>query len=349
MKINPKHESGTVTIQMIAKLANVSHTTVSRALNGSDSVKPVTKKKIVDLANELGYVPNYSARRLVTSRSDTIGIFFSDLETGTSASFLTEVIEQAQRMLPKQYSLSINSIRTAWESGKVSVSNFDGVIVISQSREDQQFIDQIKQQGIPTVILNRKVEGGILDNYAFNDFLGEQMATEYAIRMGHRKFALIKGVNSFESSYQRTMGFQKALANHQIEIDPAMIKEGDYFPESGNRLMRQILSSGQVPTCVICENDDMAIGALNACSDLGYRVPEDISLIGFDDMSYSKYLTPSLTTVRKLTAVLVKKGIERLTQLIQGETFATPVQEVINPEVIVRASVKRLARGESVN
>lgn len=232
------------------------------------------------MANELGYVPNYSARRLVTSRSDTIGIFFSDLETGTSASFLTEVIEQAQRMLPKQYSLSINSIRTAWESGKVSVSNFDGVIVISQSREDQQFIDQIKQQGIPTVILNRKVEGGTLDNYAFNDFLGEQMATEYAIRMGHRKFALIKGVNSFESSYQRTMGFQKALANHQIEIDPAMIKEGDYFPESGNRLMRQILSSGQVPTCVICENDDMAIGALNACSDLGYRVPEDISLIG---------------------------------------------------------------------
>jgi DNA-binding LacI/PurR family transcriptional regulator len=113
--------------------------------------------------------------------------------------------------------------------------------------------------------------------------------------------------------------------------------------------MRQILSSGQVPTCVICENDDMAIGALNACSDLGYRVPEDISLIGFDDMSYSKYLTPSLTTVRKLTAVLVKKGIERLTQLIQGETFATPVQEVINPEIIVRASVKRLARGESVN
>lgn len=160
--------------------------------------------------------------------------------------------------------------------------------------------------------------------------------------MGHRKFALIKGISTFESSKQRTKGFMKAIRAQQIQIDQSLIKQGDYKPKSGNVLMRQILSSGHVPTCVICENDDMAVGAINACVELGYRVPRDISIIGFDDMGYAKYLTPPLTTIRKPTFTIIKMGVSRLVEIMENGQQDNIEQQIIDPEIIVRSLVLNL-------
>jgi LacI family transcriptional regulator, purine nucleotide synthesis repressor len=328
-----------VTIRTIAKMANVSHTTVSRALNGSALVKPATREKIAEIARQIGYVPNISAKSLVTNRSYMIGIFFTNLDTGTSASFLTEVIEQAQGLLPKGYSLSINSVDNAMDGQGISVSNFDGVIVISQSESDDEFIEYLHKTGIPLVVLNRVIERTDINNYAIGDELGGKIATEYAIRMGHRKFALIKGLSTFESSKQRTIGVKEAMSAHHIQIAPDMVKQGDYKSKSGNVLMRQILSSGSVPTCVICENDDMALGALNACIELGYQVPRDISIIGFDDMAYSKYLVPPLTTVRKPTPTIISMGVSQLMAIVENGQQDDIEQKVVDPEIIVRSSV----------
>ncbi|MDF7682408.1 LacI family DNA-binding transcriptional regulator [Lactobacillus sp. ESL0679] len=333
-----------VTIRTIAKLANVSHTTVSRALNGSSLVKPQTREKIVKIAQEVGYVPNINAKSLVTNRSYMIGIFFTDLNTGTSASFLTDVIEQTQKILPTGYSLSINSIDNAMADHSVSVSNFDGIILLSQSASDDKFIEYLHKIGIPLVILNRVINRKDINNYAIGDELGGKIATEYAIRMGHRKFALIKGLNTFESAKLRTKGFMSAIRANNIKLDPTLIKQGDYRPKSGNVLMRQILSSSNIPTCVICENDDMAVGAINACIELGYKIPEDISFIGFDDMSYSKYLVPALTTVRKPTSVIVQLGISQLMKIMAGDQQEAIEQKIINPEIIVRNSVLNIKR-----
>lgn len=338
-----EEEKTPVTIQTLAKKAGVSHTTVSRALNGSKLVKPETRKKILKLADEEGYVPNYSARRLVTKQSDIIGIFFTNIETGTSASFLMDVVEKVQQVLPDRYTLSINSIDEAMKNRKVSVQNFAGVIIISQSESDEPFIQFLIEQRIPTVVLNRSIDNNLIDNYAVNDFLGSKLATDYAIRMGHHRFALIKGIDAFASAHQRTAGFKQALAEAGIPFESVISKQGDYRPHSGNDLMRQILSSGHTPTCVICENDDMAVGAISACNDLGYKVPEDISLIGFDDMGYAKYLSPALTTVRKPTEKIVDVGVERLLRLISGNADRhRPEVKVFDPEIIVRASVKKL-------
>ncbi len=335
-------DKSAVTIRTIAKIANVSHTTVSRALNGSKLVKPETRAKISEIAKKIGYVPNINAKSLVTNRSYMIGIFFTNLDTGTSASFLTDVIGQAQGMLPQSYSLSINSIDHAMDNPSVSMSNFDGVIIISQSKTDDGFIDYVYQTGLPMVVLNRVIERNDIHNYAVWDELGGKIATEYAIRMGHRKFALISGLASFESATQRTKGFMKALKEHQISIKEDLIKQGDYRPKSGNVVMRQILSSGNVPTCVICENDDMAVGALNACVELGYQVPRDISIIGFDDMDYSKYLTPPLTTIRKPTPAIIDMGVSRLVAIMEDGEQDQIEQKVIDPEIIVRSSVLNL-------
>ena len=330
-----------VTIQTIAKIANVSHTTVSRALNDSNLVKPETKRKIDRIARELGYVPNYNARRLVTHRSNIIGIFFTNLEIGTSSSFLTEVVAEAQKRLPRNYSLSLNSITLAENDPRISVQNFDGVIILSQSESDDPFIQSVIDSNIPAVILNRDVKSKRLNNFAVNDFLGSKVATEYAIRMGHRHFALIEGIDAFTSTHQRTLGFFSALKDAGILREDVIVKRGDYKPRSGNIAMRQILSSRHMPTCVITENDDMAVGAISACDEMGYRVPDDISIIGFDDMNYSKYLTPSLTTIRKPTTQVVQDGVDCLVRIIEN-ACNTVMQKIYDPEMIVRSSVKQI-------
>ncbi len=332
-----------VTIQTIAKLANVSHTTVSRALNGSSSVKPETRRKIERIAKEAGYVPNFNARRLVTHRSYNIGVFFSNLNGGTSASFLSTTIETMEKLLSASYTFSVGSIEKEHAADKLSKQNYDGILVMSQSDADDEFIERARQQKIPTVVLNRFVDNPEIDNFAIDEKLGLRLATEYAIRMGHREFALIEGVEKFASTQLRTAGFKEALKTYSIDPDSVIYKhDGDYRPAGGNVEMRQILSSGKVPTCVICENDDMAIGAINACSEFGYRVPDDISVIGFDDMPYSQYLTPELTTVRKPTETMIQKGIKRLLEIIEKPAVVEPVRRIIDPEIIVRSSVRKL-------
>lgn len=329
-----------VTLKTIAKMANVSHTTVSRALNDSNLVKPDTKKRIADIAKRLGYVPNLNAKGLVTRRSFLIGIFFTDLSTGTSESFLTDVIGQARATLSKDYDLSINSTRNATSAQGLLRHNYDGIIVLSQSKLDDEFIDRVKDQGFPLVVLNRHIDRSDIPNFSVDDYMGSKNITEYAIRMGHQKFGLIQGPDFFESVTQRTNGFKAALQAHGLTIEDTMIKSGDYRPKSGNVAMRQILTSGNIPTCVFCENDDMAVGAINACKELGFQVPEDISFIGYDDMAYAKYLIPGLTTVRKPTDVIIKLGIEELMELLDKDLDADNMNhQVIAPEIIVRHSV----------
>lgn len=322
-----KADKTTVTIRTIAQLANVSHMTVSRALNDSELVKPATKEKILAIAKEIGYVPNINAKSLVTNRSYMIGIFFTNLETGTSNSFMTDVVAQAQAVLPKSYSLSINSVAKAMAGQYISINNYDGIIVISQSKSDYDFIEYVHNLGLPLVVLNRVIERNDINNYA--------------IQMGHRKLALIRGVDSFESSVQRTNGFMQAVEANGIAVDPTLIKVGDYRPESGHELMREILASGNIPSCVICENDDMAVGAISACVELGYQIPRDISFIGFDDMAYAKFITPSLTTIKKPTAQIIEMGVAKLMAIVEGEQSDVE-QKIVDPEMVIRQSVVNL-------
>ncbi|MDT6981571.1 LacI family DNA-binding transcriptional regulator [Levilactobacillus zymae] len=330
-----------VTIRTIAQRANVSHTTVSRALNDSPLVKAATKQKIRQLADELGYVPNLNAKGLVEQHSFLIGVFFSDLDTGTSPSFLVDVIKRARNFLPKGYSLSLDSVESLSASGNVSRHQFDGAIVVSQSKDDDAFIETLIQRHLPVVVLNRIIARNDVFNFATNEYLGAKKILEYAIRMGHRRFGLIGGAASFVSAGDRQRGFADVIRDNGAETRSEWQREGNYLPESGYQAMRQILSAAETPTCVFATNDDMAAGAVRACQDLGYKVPADISIIGYDDMSYSKYLVPRLTTVRKPTDDLVQEGVSALTQLLNDPTMS-PVQKVVEPTLIVRDSVKDL-------
>lgn len=329
-----------ITIMTIAKMAHVSHTTVSRALNDSPLVKENTKEKIRQIADDLGYVPNINAKGLVKKQSFLIGVFFSEMRTGTSPSFLVDVMNKAREALPKGYIISVDSMANYAEQG-LPTGRYDGVIIVSQSEEDDAFIENIAAQHIPLVVLNRELKREDVVNYATDDYLGAQMIMRYATRMGHKSFGMIEGQSQFVSTLERRRGFDDVMTENKIVIGDDHIKQGNYLPESGYLTMKEMLTVSKIPTCVFVANDDMAIGAIRACNDLGFRVPEDISILGFDDMGYTKYLVPRLTTVKKPTTTLVEEGVTALTNLVTGVPVVTK-KAVFPPSLVVRDSVKDL-------
>lgn len=332
-----------ITIKTIAKMAGVSHTTVSRALNGDPAVKNDTKKKIQKIALEVGYSPNLRAKGLVTNKNYTIGLFFSSIEVGTSYTFLTEMIKRLYDQLDQEYMLTVNGIDELVNYDKAVKARLDGVIVISQSSKDDEFINFVNSNKIPLLVMNRLITQKGVANVAFDEYMGALQLTEYAIKMGHKKFGIIEGLQEFKSSTLRKKAFMDSIQKAGLTVVPEAIIQGDYQAPSGYQAMKRILLSSEVPDFVFCGNDDMTIGAIKACDELNVRVPEDISLIGFDDSMYAKYINPGLTTVRKPIDQITEVGLQVFDQILNNPEYEVG-QEIIPPELIIRNTVKDLTK-----
>ena len=178
-----------VTIKDIAKRANVSHTTVSRALNDSCYIKSQTKKQILEIAKEMNYVPNYNAKSLVTKKSNTIGLFFTSISSGTSSSFFTEVIDAVVNELDENYNLAIRGLDTYDNFSSIVTEKFDGIILMSQEVSDDDFITYVKGVGIPIVVLNRNIQDKDIINIFFSDREGVKKGVSYLIENNHHKIA----------------------------------------------------------------------------------------------------------------------------------------------------------------
>ncbi|MGM9907923.1 LacI family DNA-binding transcriptional regulator [Limosilactobacillus sp.] len=331
-----------VTIKTLADAANVSHTTVSRALNDSPLVKQATKDKIKALAAKMNYTPNLNAKALVEKKSFIITIYFTDMSNGTSPSFMSSVIHQVKEQLPKGYEIAVDSFANLRRSHQSINLRFDGALVVSQSTSDDEYIDQLAQTGKPMVVLNRKIKRPDLYNYSSDDYSGTMVAVDYLLRMGHHKIAMITGRPDFESARLRLQAFDDGLKKHQVVIPAEWYLKGNYSLESGYQAMEDLLNSGNLPTCVFAANDDMAIGAIRACEDYGFKVPEDISFIGFDDNTYSKYYNPRITTIRKPTDKVTEYGISVLKELIDNVQPPQPTSISVKPSLVVRNSVKKI-------
>ncbi|MFS0561569.1 LacI family DNA-binding transcriptional regulator [Terribacillus sp. 179-K 1B1 HS] len=327
-----------VTIKDIAKLANVSHTTVSRALNDSPLIKEKTKKRILQLAEQLNYIPDYHAKNLVMQKSHTIGLFFTSMEKGTSSSFLVDTIRGVNKRIDVQYNLFVRGIDDYDDFSYINNKRFDGIILMSQSDKDNAFIYNIMQKDIPLVVLNRQVDDEAVMNIISNDKEGSYSAGKYFIDSGHRRLAIIEGIHGFKSTQQRRDGFLQALIDHAVPIHQEYLVQGNYEMQSGYEAMHKLLDLPEPPTGVFCSNDDMAIGAMNAVFERNLQVPTDVSIIGFDDMESAKYTNPSLTTVKRPIERISMAGMEAILTLIDGKE-ALPYKRSIDTELIIRKSV----------
>jgi DNA-binding LacI/PurR family transcriptional regulator len=330
-----------ITIKDIAKMANVSHTTVSRALNDSPFINEETKRKIVEIANELNYVPNYNAKSLVLNKSYNIGLFFSTIHKGTSSVFFHEVVDGASGVIRGNYNLVIRGIDDCKDFNYVSKKRFDGIILVSQSESDNAFIYDTINKQIPLIVLNREIEASNIINIVSSEKEGAYEATSFLIKNGHTDIAIIEGKLGFKSSVDRKAGFINALIDNNMQIKNEYFIAGNYDIESGFSAMEKLLSLPKIPTAVFCSNDDMAVGAMKAIQKAGLRVPEDISIIGFDDSIFCNYVTPALTTVRKLSRKISVVGGEKLLEIL-NDSHISGEKIYIDTELIVRDSVSRL-------
>jgi DNA-binding LacI/PurR family transcriptional regulator len=327
-----------VTIKDIARLAQVSHTTVSRALNDSPLINAETKEKIKQIAQEMGYTPNFSAKSLVMDRSYNIGLFFTTLQTGTSAGFFYETVRGVNSIVKEGYNMVVRGIDDYEHFRAIHRKSFDGVIVMSQSSKDDPFLRHLEEANIPHIVLNRRVESLKGLNILSDDCLGAFKAVEHLIKHNHRRIAIIEGKEGFHSTLERKEGYLKAMAQYGIECNPVYQAQGNYDLKSGYAAMKKLLKLKPRPTAVFCLNDDMAVGAMKAIAEEKLDVPGDISVVGFDDSMFSAFLSPALTTVKRPIEEISRKGALMLMDCIDHKRIASETV-YLHTELVVRESV----------
>lgn len=332
-----------VTIKDIAKLAHVSHTTVSRALNNSELINPKTRARIQSIASDMNYTPNFSAKSLVLDRSYNLGLFFSTLQQGTSAVFFYETVRGVNLTVKDAYNLVVRGIDDYPDFSNIKRRSFDGIIVVSQSAADDAFIRYLQQIEMPLVVLNRYTELVPLKNILSDDRQGAFRIVEYLISCGHREIAIIEGKSGFKSSQERRVGYLDALTKYGLAANSQRV-QGSYDLASGHLAMKQILAWERLPTAVFCANDEMAVGAMKAIVEQGLRVPEHISVVGYDDNAFSGFLTPALTTVKRPIEQISHLGAVHLLEII---TKKQTCMEIIylDTELIIRDSVRTIDNG----
>lgn len=325
------------TIKDVAKLAGVSIATVSRVFNEHPLVSQLTRERVHQAAAELHYWPNGVARSLITNRTQALGVLLPDLH-GEFFSELIRGVDLAAREFGYHLLFSRTSARpdALMSALRTLRGRVDGLIVMAP---DLDAHDALKQFGgrTPTVLLDPEVSVGGCHSLSIANSDGARRMSEHLLSLGHRRIAIITGPERNIDSQQRLAGHRQALAAASVAADPALEVRGAFTESSGYEAMRELLTRPSRPHAVFASNDHMAIGALCALQDAGLRVPDDIALVGFDDIPTARYLTPPLTTVRVDTCDLGSRAVQLLIR--QGTVRpGRKHHEVLPTELVVRRS-----------
>jgi len=296
----PHKKSQKVTIVDVANASGVSYSTVSRVLNGFEHVKDSTRQRVLDAAEQLGYVANLQARSLAGGKTGVIGIVVPGLDNG----YIGEIIRGADEELFRS-NFNMMLYTTHHLEGKEStyvktIYNWlcDGLLLVVPITQSS-YLDMLQEQQFPYVLVDQVDTSGDSNIVDSTNWQGAYDATVYLIKLGHRKIAHIAGMPELGSAIQRLEGYKAAMRDHNIEINPAYIVEGDFYQTSGYETGFHLLSLPDRPTAIFAANDLMALGVIEAIRQHGLSLPDDISIIGFDDIPQSLITYPKLTTVRQ--------------------------------------------------
>lgn len=326
-----------VTIKDIAKKAGVSYSTVSRALNGIDNVSEDKRERILEIAKDVGYVPNQAAINLKLSKAHTIGVFFSTISKLTSPFVLHDVVLGVYSAIGSKYSIILKGIDMQ-EPNTLNPAIFDGLVILSQKTDDESFIEEAINKNIPLVVINRPVYFGV-SNVLTDEAQGVKKAMEYLLDKGHRKIAVIEAAQNLDSTRARHRGWVQAVEYCGLDPGSIPIAVGNYRFNSGYLAAQELLP--YEPTAILCFNDEMAHGARKAILEAGLSVPDDISLVGFDNADTSGFSDMKLTTIERNMMSIAKKGAEVLLGKIEnGDTSTDRIY--LDTQLIIRDTVKDL-------
>lgn len=327
------------TLQEVADAAGVSPATVSRFLNGTAKVADDKRKAIERVIAELNYKPNRLAQYLKSGSTRTIGVLTQSLESGYFNKTMTGIEDV---MKAAGYALLIMSGHWHADEEAEHVElligrRVDGVAILTGNMTDAQILDFSKR--VPIVAFGRKLEGERAVGFCLDNYAAACEAIELLIEQGHRRIAFIAGPDDQEDARARLAGYRDTLARHKIEVEPGLIVPGDFQESGGLLAVNQLLASKQRFTAIFAANDLTAYGARLALYRRSIRVPEDISIVGFDDLHSSMYTTPPLTTVRQ-PLYEVGTCIANMMLPMIGQQGA-PV-ELPTLSLVVRESVRRI-------
>lgn len=334
-----------VSIKDIALLAEVSHPTVSRALRKSPLVNPETAEKIRAIAQQMGYRPSAVARSLVNKKTKTIGVVVTTIADPFNGEVVSGVEEAANE---HGYSIFLANSNADPEREMKVVHSFherrvDGIIVTS-SRVGALYMPLLGELNIPTVLINNQHPSEFVYSVMIDNISASRDAVKHLIQLGHRRIAYLGDQFGFESDAERLLGYRQALVDARIRFLPELAIQGDGKAEGGMEAMLRLLSLPKPPTAVFCYNDMSAIGAIRAAHDRALSVPEDISIVGFDDLSIASFTRPLLTTIRQPKWRMGRLAIETLLQLLSGAPAQNSVK--LAGELVVRKSTAPPKSGE---
>ena len=336
-------KKSTITIKDVAKQAGVSISTVSRVINDSKPVTDEVKQKVLDVIKETGYIPNPLARSLVTKKSQLIGVIVPEV----SDSFVNEIlngIEEEAKMYDYEILLANTYSDKAQELKCINLlraKQVEGIVMISWKVEEEH-INYIQNCGIPASYISKTARDYDIHTVSVNNTEATYDMTKYLIEKGHKDIAFIMtSQDDTVLEMERLSGYEKALKEKNIKINKDLIKYGETTYEAGYSSMKELLNEGKVPHAAFVTGDEAAIGAINAICDAGYRVPEDISVAGFNDVKIAKIYRPKLTTVHQplydMGAVAIRMVIKMINkEPLEDKKIELPYRIVERESVIER-------------
>jgi DNA-binding LacI/PurR family transcriptional regulator len=321
----------------VARLAGVSHQTVSRVVNDHPNVRPQTRDNVLAAISQLAYRPNAAARTLVTRRTHTLGVISCDTDLVGPAGMLYG-IEQAAT---GSYFVSVASLPALDHGAALDAverllgQGIEGIIVIAPSASAVAALTDMPPE-VPFVVVGCGTSVPF-SSVATANVGGARTATQYLLDLGHRSVSYVGGPHTSLDGQERATGWAQALTEAGVTPPPVLV--GDWASRSGYQLGRQLAADPQV-TAVLCANDQMALGVLRALAEGGRRVPDDVSVVGFDDIPEAEYFSPPLTTMRQDFNELGRRALRLLVQKIAGGRADGP-QPPVGTELIIRASTAR--------
>jgi len=318
----------------VAKKSGVSVVTVSRVINNASTVRQSSRDKVMKAIKELNYQPSSAAQSLARGKTNVIGLLIPDL----TDPFIMEVVDTVDRELEKKgYFLALSVIG---ENDDSTVrSNFlfqqdrvDGILILTPIFEDD-YVCSLKDKNIPFVIMDNQLFPYTVSSIVVDNFKGGYDVTRHLLELGHLKFGCIGGPEELLSAEHRVDGFNAALK--EVGVEALSVKRGEFDITSGYDVTKKWIEEKVLPTAVICGDDHIAFGVIDALRESNLKVPEDVSVVGYDDHPFASKLHPHLTTVKQPAVEIGKQGVEALFNAMKGKEKQHVVVK-LPPELIVR-------------
>jgi len=329
-----------VTLGMVAKAAGVSPSTVSRILNGTAAVDAAKKQAVDEAIKRLGYVPNPVARGLAGGRTLSVGVVTQSIDSPFYGGALRGIEDQLDHAGYNALFVSghWNAEQEARCVDNLRARRVDGIIVLTGRLSDAAL--RACAKALPMVVTGRALKAPNLCSIDFDNFEGARLATHHLLALGHRRIAFIAGDPRHVDAIERLRGYRAALEAAGLAFEPELVVPGMFQEEGGRTAVEQLLDSRQPFTAIVAANDQMALGACLGLHRHALHVPQDVSVVGFDDLPFARYMLPPLTTVQHPAYELGQLAGTAMLKLLRGEK---PELVVPRPRVIVRESTRAVA------